>query len=210
MGPVRQELRAATQPIHDRLDRAPVLRPLTSPDLDLDSYRAALLALHGFHGPVERALGEEAAGRLDLLRADLAVVGIGAGALDAMPAMTDVPPLDSHAARLAARYVLDGSAHGGRAMLPNVTRTLGFDATRGARFLASAGIDAAGQWKELLARLETDLAAADARAAACAAAVALFAALERWLDRCAAGLQIPATPHSSNATSPASIRPATA
>lgn len=185
MGPVRHALRAATQPIHDRLDKAAILRPLTSPDITVGGYRAALVALHGFNAPMERALGgpgEQDGERLALLRADLAGLGLDAGQL---PVADGLPALDSHPARLAARYVLDGSAHGGRAMLPNVTRALGFDAARGARFLASAGIDMAGRWRDLLARLELDLAAPAATAEACDAAVALFAALEVWLDRCA-------------------------
>ncbi|MDQ2105012.1 biliverdin-producing heme oxygenase [Azospirillum isscasi] len=183
MGPVRQALRDATRGIHDRLDRAAVLRPLTSPSITVDEYRAALVALHGFNAPIERALGEgapgEEAGRLALLRADLADLGVDA---DALPVAGPLPALDGTPARLAARYVLDGSAHGGRAMLPNVTRALGFDATRGARFLASSGIDMAGRWKALLARLERDLEAPESARAACATAVALFAALEVWLD----------------------------
>ncbi|MBP2314173.1 biliverdin-producing heme oxygenase [Azospirillum soli] len=177
MGPARQALRAATQVIHDRLDKAPVLRPLTSPAITVAQYRAALVALHGFNAPIEQTLGEGA--RLDLLRADLADLGLDA---DSQPVATDLPPLDSRPARLAARYVLDGSAHGGRAMLPNITRSLGFDGTRGARFLASSGIDMAGRWKALLSQLETDLAKPESRDEACATAVALFAALERWLD----------------------------
>ena len=182
MGPVRQALREATRDIHERLDRAAVLRPLTSPSITADEYRDALIALHGFNAPIERALGEGAE-RLDLLRADLADLGVDA---DALPVAGSLPALDGLPARLAARYVLDGSAHGGRAMLPNVTRALGFDATRGARFLASAGIDMAGRWKALLARLENDLEAPESAQAACATAVALFAALEVWLDGLAA------------------------
>ncbi|GAA4249663.1 biliverdin-producing heme oxygenase [Azospirillum formosense] len=183
MGPVRQALREATRDIHERLDRAEVLRPLTSPSITVDEYRDALIALHGFNAPIERALGERALGegaeRLDLLRADLADLGVDA---DSLPVAGALPALDGLPERLAARYVLDGSAHGGRAMLPNVTRALGFDATRGARFLASAGIDMAGRWKALLARLESDLDTPESARAACATAVALFAALEVWLD----------------------------
>lgn len=179
MGPTRQALRDATQAVHDRLDHAPVLHPLTSPTLTVDQYRAALIALHGFHAPVEARIGE--GGRLPLLRADLATLGVDAALL---PVMGDLPDLSASPARLAARYVLDGSAHGGRAILPNVARTLGLDASHGARFLASTGIDAKAEWSTLLARLESEIATPETRALACAAAVALFESLERWLKRC--------------------------
>jgi len=176
MGPARQALRAATRESHDRLDKAAVLQPLVRPDITADQYARALAVLHGFNAPVERALGEGTA-RLALLREDLRVLGTDP---DRLPEMTDLPPLDSAPARLAARYVLDGSAHGGRAMLPGITRALGFDARRGARFLASDGLDMAGAWKALMVRLEEELADPAALDTACATAAALFAALERW------------------------------
>ncbi|BAI70965.1 heme oxygenase [Azospirillum sp. B510] len=181
MGPARQALRAATRETHDRLDKAAVLRPLVRPDITADQYGRALAVLHGFNAPVERTLatvrGEVGTARLALLREDLRVLGIDPGGL---AEMTDLPPLDGAPARLAARYVLDGSAHGGRAMLPGITRALGFDARRGARFLASDGLDMAGAWRTLTLRLEDELAEPAALAAACAAAAGLFAALERW------------------------------
>lgn len=178
MGPVRQALRAATREVHDRLDRAPLLAPLTRPDLTVEQYRAALSRLWGFHAPVERTLGRDG-GRLALLRADLTDLGVDASGL---LETAGLPALDGEPARLAARYVLDGSAHGGRAMLPGVERALGFDAGRGARFLASAGIDTAGEWRAFLLQLEEELLDPEPRQVACDAAVALFEVLERWVS----------------------------
>ncbi|WP_042694407.1 biliverdin-producing heme oxygenase [Azospirillum sp. B506] len=180
MGPARQALRAATRESHDRLDKAAVLQPLVRADITQPQYARALAVLHGFNAPVERGLGEaggDGAARLELLREDLRVLGADP---DALPEMEGLPPLDSAPARLAARYVLDGSAHGGRAMLPGITRALGYDARRGARFLASDGLDMAGAWKALMVRLEEELADPAALATACATAAGLFAALERW------------------------------
>ncbi|MBP2301649.1 biliverdin-producing heme oxygenase [Azospirillum picis] len=184
MGPARQALRTATRAIHERLDRAAVLQPLVRSDITPQQYVRALAVLYGFNAPVERALdrggeGAGAAARLELLRDDLRVLGADPGAL---PEMTGLPPLDSPAARLAARYVLDGSAHGGRAMLPGIKRALGFDGGHGACFLASDGLDMVGAWKALMARLEVELADPAALADACDTAVALFAALERWTE----------------------------
>lgn len=183
MGPAREALRAATRELHDRLDHAPLLLPLTSPDITVEQYREALAALWGFHAAVERALGGPQAGeapRIALLRADLADLGVVA---DALPLAAGLPPLDSAPAWLAARYVLDGSAHGGRAMLPGITGALGYDRERGARFLGSAGLDMAGAWRGLLVRLEEELADPAALREACVTAVALFAVLERRVRR---------------------------
>jgi heme oxygenase len=179
---VRHELRAATQAIHERLHIHPLMGPLTGPALTMDGYRRALRALYGFHLAVERRVGDD--GRLALLRADLMALGDGPDAIDALP-LAPVDPGTGTPARLAARYVLDGSAHGGRAMLPNLRQTLGIGPERGAAFFASAGLDTAGAWQALLLALETELAAPGDRRAARDAAVGLFAGLERWLDRCA-------------------------
>ncbi|WP_029008579.1 biliverdin-producing heme oxygenase [Azospirillum halopraeferens] len=182
MGPARRALRDATAAAHERLHVHPLLLPLTGPGLTGDAYRRALAALYGFHAPVERALGTGAGGRPALLRADLGDLGVMA---DDLPEAGGLPDLSGAPARLAARYVLDGSAHGGRAMLPAVTAALGWNAARGARFLAPAG--AADGWRVLLDRLEAELADPAPRAAACTAAAGLFAALERWLDGLADG-----------------------
>ncbi|MGQ9366576.1 biliverdin-producing heme oxygenase [Azospirillum sp. ST 5-10] len=179
MGPARRALRDATNTLHDRLHGHAVLRPLTGPALTHAQYRRALVALHGFHDPVERALAGEG-GRVALLRADLRDLGVAAEELGEAGGL---PDLRGRPAALAARYVLDGSAHGGRAMRPMVTAALGYDAAHGARFLAAGP---GTGWAALLDRLETDLASPAARAAACTAAAGLFAALERWLDGVAA------------------------
>lgn len=192
MGPARQALRAATRESHDRLDKAAVLQPLVRPDITRLQYARALAVLYGFNAPVERGLGEvQGAARLALLREDLRVLGTDP---DTLPEMEGLPPLDGAPARLAARYVLDGSAHGGRAMLPGITRSLGYDGRRGARFLASDGLDMAGAWKALMVRLEQELADPAALAAACATAACLFAALERWAAERAESTGSPADP----------------
>lgn len=185
-GGARRALRRVTAAVHERLHHHPVLLPLTSPGLTVDGYRQALAALHGFHAPVERRLaphGSADTARLERLARDLAALGVDAAAL---PEAVDLPDLSAPPARLAARYVLDGSAHGGRVMLPGVRRALGCRADGATAFLAGDGPDLRGRWTALLARIEEELAEPPALAVAGATAEALFAALERWLDARAA------------------------
>src|SRR4051812_17124623 len=145
----RRALRDATAGIHRQLHRHPVLRPLTSAALDRAAYRTALIGFHGIVAALEPRLpdtGTPRRPRTPLLRADLAALGLSPDAVAALPLPTDLPDLPDRPAALGCRYVLDGTAQGGRAMLPNLRRRLGVGAGNGADFFGSSGIDAPAEW----------------------------------------------------------------
>jgi heme oxygenase (biliverdin-IX-beta and delta-forming) len=182
-----ERLRTATWPVHERLHLHPVLRPLTARQPTMDGYLGAVRALYGFVAPMEQRLGDEAAGRA--ARAPLLLADIGtldAGASVETPLAFDLPDLTALAARLGARWVLDGSAHGGRAMLPHLQRTLAVSPDHGASYFASSGIDLKVERQCLRDLLERSVITEEDRAEAIEAAAATFSALERWLDHVAA------------------------
>jgi heme oxygenase (biliverdin-IX-beta and delta-forming) len=184
---IAERLRAATWPVHERLHLHPVLRPLTARHPTLDGYLGAIRALYGFVEPMERRLGNEAAGRAartPLLLADIGVLDTGVSAEP--PLASDLPELSTPAARIGARWVLDGSAHGGRAMLPHLQRALAVSPDHGASYFASAGIDLKAERQSLRDLMERGVITEEDRAAATEAAAATFSALERWLDNVAA------------------------
>jgi heme oxygenase len=185
---IAESLRTATWPVHERLHLHPVLRPLTARRPTLDGYLGAVRALYGFVAPMEQQLGNEAAGRAartPLLLADIQTLD---GDTTAAPPLvaSDLPELPTSAARLGARWVLDGSAHGGRAMLPHLQRSLAVRPDHGASYFASSGIDLAAERQALQALLERSVTTEAARIEATNAAAATFSALERWLDHVAA------------------------
>jgi heme oxygenase len=183
---VRAALRDATAEIHRQLHHHPVLRPLTGAGLDRAAYRAALVAFHGVFAALEPRLpdtGTPRRPRTPLIRADLGALGLTAAEIAALPLAEDLPDLPDRPAALGCRYVLDGAAHGGRAMLPNLERRLGFVPGAGADFFGSAGFDAPTEWAALSVALDRDLGTPAARERAVAASVATFAAFARWLDR---------------------------
>jgi heme oxygenase len=184
---IAERLRTATWPVHERLHLHPVLRPLTARHPTPDGYLGAVRALYGFVAPMEQRLGDEAAGRAartPLLLADIGM--LEAGALVEPPLASDLPELSTSAARIGARWVLDGSAHGGRAMLPHLQRTLAVRPDHGASYFASSGIDLAVERQALRDLLETCVITEQDRAEATDAAASTFSALERWLDHVAA------------------------
>jgi len=184
---ITERLRTVTWPVHERLHLHPVLRPLTARQPTMDGYLGAVRALYGFIAPMEQRLGDEAAGRaarMPLLMTDIQTLDAAASAEP--PLASDLPDLATPAARIGARWVLDGSAHGGRAMLPHLQRTLAVSSDHGASYFASAGIDLKAERQSLRDLLERSVITEEDRAEATKAAASTFAALERWLDHVAA------------------------
>ncbi len=76
-------------------------------------------------------------------------------------AAAPAPVVECRAAAWGVRYVLEGSALGGR-MLLREAAAIGLSAAHGARYLAGEGADAGRHWADFLAELDR---AADAQAA---------------------------------------------
>jgi heme oxygenase len=93
------------------------------------------------------------------------------------PAPLDLP-LDTPAAAFGSLYVLEGSALGAQVIAPRLARQLGLHAHNGAAYFAGHGEHTAARWREFRELLEREVATDEQRAAACAAAVATFAALQ--------------------------------
>lgn len=188
MSSARQALYAAGRETHRRLHEHPVFTPLLRADLTTAQYLTALKALYGFHAPLERqaaALGLPG-GRLAALTADLAVLGV----TEAPVECRRLPPTGARAEGLAIRWLLDGSARGGQAMAPNIARALNLDEMRGISFFSAelqqfCDKSFENQWIGLCDLIETELAAAEPRAAACRTAAMLFDTLLHWLDEAA-------------------------
>ncbi len=185
MSAARQALYAAGREAHQRLHEHPVFTPLLRADLTTAQYLTALKALYGFHAPLEQqaaALGLPG-GRLAALTADLAVLGV----TEAPAECRRLPQSADRAEGLAIRWLLDGSARGGQAMAPNIARALNLNRGCGLLLFSAAPQDSHGepfekQWLALCDVIETELAAAEPRAAACRTAAMLFDALRNWLD----------------------------
>ncbi|WP_029625346.1 biliverdin-producing heme oxygenase [Sphingomonas sp. PAMC 26605] len=172
----RAELRAATHDQHERVDR---LFSHVRLD-DRQDYGAFLGAQAAAHIPVERALADagiadiapdwETRQRADLLRADLATLGL------AVPDPAGAIRFESEAALLGGLYVLEGSRLGGTMLKRSVPSDFP------TRFLG--GGDSAA-WRNLLQMLDARLDTALKRSVAVQAARNVFALFEisghRWV-----------------------------
>ncbi len=152
MSPIRTRLREATAADHVALEAAMGLQPMT-----VTSYARALQVLHavraGWEPVLDRFFPGQQRPHLARLAADLAV-------LQRAPLAPAPPPqADNIAEAWGVRYVLEGSALGGRLLLQQAV-TIGLSATHGASYFAGEGADTGRHWADFLAQL--DAAASDA------------------------------------------------
>jgi heme oxygenase len=149
-------LREATSSLHRRLDRA---IDASGAFVRAEAYLRYLVALTRFHGAVDRAL---ALGGIDTLwprwqqwrplpalQHDLQALGRAPTDVEA----EELPALPDEAAVLGTLYVVVGASMGARLLYPRA-RALGFDAARGAAYLASQAEDQAA-WPEFVTLLST-------------------------------------------------------
>ncbi len=184
-GAVLARLRRATRPAHDRLEGA---LGLLDERLDRDAYKQVLERFYGFWRgwePQVAALLQdrpllEPRRRLHLLKADLAVLGSSACAMDALPACS-LPLLYDAAGALGSLYVMEGSTLGGRVIQRNVERRLGLDGRSGCSYFAGYGTSTGVMWRLFLARLD-EAPVTDAERIATGAAVT-FERLAHWLPQ---------------------------
>lgn len=151
---LHSDLRHATQDLHRKLDRHPVLAPLVSATITAQQYRRALLALHAISAPVENRIGHyletqslpldhAARQRIPDLIEDLGHFGL----LPSEPAW-DGPAIDSIGALIGCLYVQEGSARGGRMIFRRVSKSLGISEQQGGRFFSGYGRDNQSLWLE--------------------------------------------------------------
>ncbi|MCA3264169.1 MAG: biliverdin-producing heme oxygenase [Telmatospirillum sp.] len=176
----REALRLATQEPHARLHRHTGFAAVADGTIDMPAYRMMLVRLYGFYRPFERALAA-APMRTQWLAADLVWCGVDVSAHARIPECRTMPPLPSRATQLGARYVVEGSALGGRQLARGLDRLLGRDCADGRRFFAGRGADTGHAWANFTAELAAHDAESAARTNLVAAAVATFAAFETWL-----------------------------
>jgi heme oxygenase len=180
---LHERLRRATRPLHDELERAVGIGEQIATRERYRVYLSRLWALHvaaetaiaAFDfSPLRFAYPEHYRSRL--LADDLATVGVRAEQLRLLP-LPQAPRLHCVAAALGAVYVVEGSAKGARAILPQIAASLGYDARQGASFFAGFGRETAALWHACLAAIngiDPNSAEADQSVEAAKATFAMF------------------------------------
>lgn len=178
---LRDVLRSATRAIHERLHGHDGLAAVAAGMIDRATYIALLARLYGFHHPFELA-AQQFPERTQCLQSDLATLGADAAMLAELPRCTAFPAIASSDCLLGARYVVEGSALGGRGLARQLNGLPGPDIVAGRRFFSGYGTETGTVWRTSLARLAAVSTATASRAASVAGAVATFTIFEQRLD----------------------------
>lgn len=172
---------------HRRIERRVTI---LDPNLGLGEYRRWLQRLLGFYEPVEQGLEPWARSfridwaarrRTDLLRGDLARLGLGDDAVRALPRCRELASVGDASEAWGRLYVLEGAALGGRIIARHLHQHLGLDASNGAAFYVGHGAMTEDMWRSFRQRIVADVRGHEAIARAIAAAQALFDAFDAWL-----------------------------
>lgn len=173
-------LRIATHDVHQRLHRHRGFAAVQDGTIDRAAYARLLRRLFGFHRAFEIA-ADLPPQRSLRLGDDLAALGDGGAASGPIALCSSLPVFAGSADILGGRYVVEGSALGGRGLARHLDTLLGAQASDGRRFFAGNGVDTGAVWRDYLARLAQAAPDPVARRRVIAAAIATFAAFETWL-----------------------------
>jgi heme oxygenase len=156
---LHERLREATRALHEELERVVGISERIATRAN---YAAYLVELWTLYTSAESALASldfapygfdyPSPYRSQLLEADLGFFGFSPSRLADLP-LPLAPRLDGVAAGLGCVYVLEGSAKGARAILPEIIAALGLDAARGATFFHGFGLDTRRRWQACLAAI---------------------------------------------------------
>jgi len=178
---LRERLREATSEVHERLHSHSGLAAVQSGTIGKAAYTALLRRLYGFHRPFEVA-ANLVPDRTVWLEHDLIDLGVDPRSLAALPRSIAFPAKASAEYLLGARYVVEGSALGGRGLARQLDALLGAGETKGRRFFAGHGAETGAVWRAYLDQLSSAQAGAWAQAAIVAGATHTFAIFEQWLE----------------------------
>ncbi len=167
-----EELKAATQPTHRRLETAPFFSALAVCQLPLESYVGQLRALAVIHGVLEQALASCADARigsiwnremrkLPLLQNDLrfferrTVADVKEGVNAALKAAEQLRLLsvDRPLALLGCIYVLEGSTLGATVLRPLIARAFLLTGDEGLAYLHNYGTEVQARWAQFQHRM---------------------------------------------------------
>jgi heme oxygenase len=187
----RQPLRALKDHTRDLHVLAEQYVRILDGDATVHDYARYLVAMLGFHAPIEQLLAADhaldAAGfaapvrrKTHLLARDLHIIAPRA---DATLRCSALPVSDTTAHRIGIAYVIEGSTLGGKFILAHLPPSLAGLRGSATAFLEGYGAETGARWRSFGDVVERVVTSADAEVQAVSAARDTFARLIGWLAR---------------------------
>jgi heme oxygenase len=177
---LRDALRVATADIHERLHHHVGFAAVQAGTIDHGAYTTLLSRLYGFYRPFEAA-AQLSPERTRGIESDLTALGVDAEEREKLPRCAAFPHRFSADHILGARYVVEGSALGGRGLARQLDGLLGTGVAAGRQFFSGHGAATGAVWREYLTLLSAVPSSALRRTAIVAGANTTFATFKQWL-----------------------------
>lgn len=148
------KLRLSTSPLHKQLESVPLSQVIVSPEITVQKYAEYLLVMEGIVKDVEEKVYPVISNfisdiderkKLSSIQDDLKVLGFSVlNETIAFDADFEIP------SALGIVYVMEGSTLGGRVILKNIEKQLGFNADNGAKYFSGYKENTGSLWKSFL------------------------------------------------------------
>ena len=148
------KLRLSTSPLHKQLESVPLSQVIVSPEITVQKYAEYLLVMEGIVKDVEAKVYPVISNfisdidqrkKLSSIQDDLKVLGFSVlNEITAFDADFEIP------FALGIVYVMEGSTLGGRVILKNIEKQLGFNADNGAKYFSGYKENTGSLWKSFL------------------------------------------------------------
>lgn len=152
-----QQLRSGTNDSHKRLESLPISRSIVAESLTLHQYGSYLNLMHDVVRDTEAVVFPKISpiisdlpqrSKIVALKSDLQAIGF-----TLRQSGTALDREMSVAFALGVMYVVEGSSLGGRVILKNIEKTLGFSGENGAEYFHGYGNTTGSQWSKFLEML---------------------------------------------------------
>lgn len=151
------KLRLSTSPLHKQLESVPLSKVIVSPEITAQKYAEYLLVMESIVRDVETKVYPVISNfisdidqrkKLNLIQDDLKALGFSVlNETTAFDADFEIP------FALGIVYVLEGSTLGGRVILKNIEKQLGFNADNGAKYFSGYKENTGSLWKSFLSEM---------------------------------------------------------
>lgn len=182
-----EQLKTRTADAHTRLEELPVSKSILSESLNQESYAHYLMLMRDVVAdtetnifPLVNAISDlDSRRKLSHINADLSHAADEVSTPQKIFNHENMSP----AFALGILYVVEGSALGGRFILKNVEKTLGYSAESGASYFAGYGNTTGSMWKHFMNEISEYEAANNAGEEIIAGAVFAFKSIEKHFSK---------------------------
>lgn len=184
------QIRENTQDQHKAIEQNPFTAGLFRPDYSVETYKAYLQKLLGFHLPFEASIADKLPDfnlkereKVEMLKSDLRFLGVAEDTIANVPQCDTLPPLNTIEEVVGAIYVLEGSTLGGQFIKKQIEKLFSFQ-DNGVAYFNSYGAHTMPMWQGFSRYVDTLTASwsEESKANTIANARQTYQALMNWLN----------------------------